>query len=886
MFLLKTLSNIVWGEGSKGMLQVNGTFYDYYKSNWRCLFNNCTATIAHTETGFLNELQVVRVYEEAEQQLDTDSDTEDRYITPITQSIKLRKEIGPLDRIGFSWTSNNTRFLFEFDQEDKMTELFLTSLCQSVWENTHQQSSDQAPSDVVDLVFNGEGEEQSEESEEETSTSAKKEDVEVESLYPSLERLSIGGGQGTPAKAAGHPTSSSPYISPMLKRASPAPTSSAVVSESTAGPSTPLSWTPKTSIGPSTTTTTTTTTPKLTSTGTTPAGTPSMPKSGLPTPSIPQSTTSASTSSSASLPASPGVGMPAPSQPLQTPKKHESGSGMVVPPLPAEQRVFGKEVFATQADLYIFNAATATFHLREVAVDVAINNIKSSKDEIIYKLFVTKDDTVLIAQDIGSEMFMHFDKEHQSVIWVSSHEEQVFTWSLMFPNEESDQGFKDRFSVCLYETNAGESFQKVNQADREWIIGGLRDEVEGMEPDDGVKEFDLMRFEDKDKEEEEEEEESQKTEDSVEEEEEEEEEDEEEGGMSEDESKSKNSALAVGYKYDRSFVVRGSRIGVFEHTPSQRLRYRTTIKNVKTPRGQLFSPKKVMLHNEDDALLLLHPEDRHKIYKMDLHRGDVVEEWTTDERFAVNEILPETKYAQMTPVQTLVGLNRQSYFKLDPRLSGNKQVDTKSFTYGFKTAPKLSCATATESGQLAIGSEKGQIRMFSRNTFARDIRDPLDRKPRAKTTLPGYGDPITGIDVTADGKWILATCKTYLLVVPTSFQGTNGFETPMGKNKPVPRRLQLKPEHIEMMGGNISFTPARFNVGQEEERSIVTSTGPYVIAWNFRKVKQNKLNEYQIKKYDDVIVADQFKYGEDKAVVVAMPNDVTMARRGVVKQLF
>jgi len=87
----------------------------------------------------------------------------------------------------------------------------------------------------------------------------------------------------------------------------------------------------------------------------------------------------------------------------------------------------------------------------------------------------------------------------------------------------------------------------------------------------------------------------------------------------------------------------------------------------------------------------------------------------------------------------------------------------------------------------------------------------------------------------------------------------------MGQQKPIPRRLQLKREHIQEMGGEVSiwilylkgdatnnnnqinFTTARFNVGQEMERSIVTSTGPYVITWNFRKVKQNNLFEYQVK---------------------------------------
>lgn len=54
-----------------------------------------------------------------------------------------------------------------------------------------------------------------------------------------------------------------------------------------------------------------------------------------------------------------------------------------------------------------------------------------------------------------------------------------------------------------------------------------------------------------------------------------------------------NSQLAVGYKFDRSFVVRGERIGVFKHTDDDRLEFSTTIDKVKTPKGKQFAPKKV-----------------------------------------------------------------------------------------------------------------------------------------------------------------------------------------------------------------------------------------------------------------------------------------------------
>jgi hypothetical protein len=40
---------------------------------------------------------------------------------------------------------------------------------------------------------------------------------------------------------------------------------------------------------------------------------------------------------------------------------------------------------------------------------------------------------------------------------------------------------------------------------------------------------------------------------------------------------------------------------------------------------------------------------------------------------------------------------------------------------------------------------------------------------QAKTSIPGLGKPITAVDVTYDGRWILATTDDYLMVVKASF---------------------------------------------------------------------------------------------------------------------
>jgi hypothetical protein len=59
-----------------------------------------------------------------------------------------------------------------------------------------------------------------------------------------------------------------------------------------------------------------------------------------------------------------------------------------------------------------------------------------------------------------------------------------------------------------------------------------------------------------------------------------------------------------------------------------------------------------------------------------------------------------------------------------------------------------------------------------------------------------------------------------------------------------------------------------FNQGEgQEENAIVTSSGQYVIAWDFAKVKKGRLDQYEIKKYEDQVVQDNFKFGDDKEIV-------------------
>lgn len=173
-------------------------------------------------------------------------------------------------------------------------------------------------------------------------------------------------------------------------------------------------------------------------------------------------------------------------------------------------------------------------------------------------------------------------------------------------------------------------------------------------------------------------------------------------------------------------------------------------------------------------------------------------------------------------------------------------------------------------GGFALGNANGEIRLYKQVG------------QNAKTLLPGLGEPIKAIDVSLDGEWLLATCQTYLLIVPTKLEsGRTGFEIPMGKLKPTPKKLSIRPQdRVKFDILDINFTPARFNNGDNiNETSVVSSTGDFLLTWNFNYVKRGILNKYKIKKLPQYAVDNQFQYNHDEKVLVTLPKAIAVETR-------
>lgn len=493
------------------------------------------------------------------------------------------------------------------------------------------------------------------------------------------------------------------------------------------------------------------------------------------------------------------------------------------------------------------------------------------------------------SQTLSREMNLQFSAAQRSLVWVLPAAEvadampaaaatDALCLSLRVADVAAFVHFRDAYAEAEYEASAaaggGDAWADLSAAERSYVVDAVRDDVEmATDDDDDVDADDEQSLGDAGP----------------------------GAAMDVDADAEENNLLAVASTVDRSFVARGSRMGVFRTSDDgeRRLALSTMVEFTKaagagggrTP----FKPSSMMLHQADSSLLVLDESDPTVVHRMDLDRGEVVESWSAGGAAAglaapagrstrsgrayaapaaaaavappITALQRSEKYAHLTGAAGFVGLNDRSVLRMDPR---DPAFVVQSKTYAARSRGVLTAMATTAAGHVAVASSTGDLRLF----------DGIGK--RAKTLLPGLGDPITAVDVTADGRWLLATTATYLLLLDTRVGGEgdggkSAFEKSLGGRKPTPRQLRLHPADVVAEGmGELSFTAARFNMGDGVERSIVTSTGPFVVTWNFRQVKAGRRRAYSIRRYEDKVVADDFAFNDDGKIVVALPNNVSL----------
>ncbi len=245
---------------------------------------------------------------------------------------------------------------------------------------------------------------------------------------------------------------------------------------------------------------------------------------------------------------------------------------------------------------------------------------------------------------------------------------------------------------------------------------------------------------------------------------------------------------------------------------------------------------------------------RDRVFDADLETGTVVSTWALRKDgvdIAMDDLANETRAAQLDGRSTFLGLasNRLVRWDLRDARGAVTQTDLGSpasslsspavATYAggkdYARGARFTCMATSGEGCVAVGSADGQVRLYSERTLT-----------RAATSIPGLGAPVTAIDVTFDGGWVLATTDKYLMLLKTSYtdaksgKATDGFHSRMGGSAPAPRLLRLRPEDAARTG-HAPLAKGKFTWVTEpgrKERWIAASCGSATLLWNFRAVRQ------------------------------------------------
>jgi VID27 N-terminal region/VID27 C-terminal WD40-like domain/VID27 PH-like domain len=322
-------------------------------------------------------------------------------------------------------------------------------------------------------------------------------------------------------------------------------------------------------------------------------------------------------------------------------KGKQGGKGKTTQAPAVAKHPEAKEILTrANAELHLFDFDTGAFIQQDPNVIATVSEVGNWH----YWLQIGNDERDWLGQPVVADLNPVFNFEYLSFIFNHYTDDgSAYSWLLRFKDQKVLEGFQEGLMQALWEQLNETKWVKAKKDDRDYVLEAFEDltmedpeeqpEVEVEEPDD-----DAPRSEHYDSDESADDFETQPKDD---------------GNV--------NSQLAVGYKHDRSFVVRGSKIGVFKHTPNNNLEFSTNISKVETPKGKLFSPKKVMLHAEDQDMILQNSDNPNSLYRMDLEYGKIVDEWKVHDDIPVVSFAPENASHRSSPLLTSTNHGRNSH---------------------------------------------------------------------------------------------------------------------------------------------------------------------------------------------------------------------------------
>eukprot|EP00826_Nyctotherus_ovalis_P036512 TRINITY_DN3244_c0_g1_i10.p1 TRINITY_DN3244_c0_g1~~TRINITY_DN3244_c0_g1_i10.p1 ORF type:complete len:141 (+),score=46.28 TRINITY_DN3244_c0_g1_i10:598-1020(+) len=132
----------------------------------------------------------------------------------------------------------------------------------------------------------------------------------------------------------------------------------------------------------------------------------------------------------------------------------------------------------------------------------------------------------------------------------------------------------------------------------------------------------------------------------------------------------------------RTFVIMGNNVVVYK-TPCEEvmsLEYLASLPVVSSYTGNEYVPQHTILYGSENSMLMVDADkgaNKTSIYRMDLEKGKVVEEYKMDE--TIQSITQVSKNAQLKDENEFLGITDKGIFKFDPRISKSNKCVSKYF---------------------------------------------------------------------------------------------------------------------------------------------------------------------------------------------------------------
>jgi hypothetical protein len=450
---------------------------------------------------------------------------------------------------------------------------------------------------------------------------------------------------------------------------------------------------------------------------------------------------------------------------------------------------------------------------------------KESTGATEYVIVVAEEEEKVLEQPIGVELQLSYSVEGTSVHWQALIEDELETVAFRFSAQAghaakvtplmSMQRFVTVFNQCTYSLCTG--YDSVEEDD-EWYqyLGGVAShEIRNEDASEPTFEFD-------------------------------------ESKMVVAGTGAGNVCAAESLRFDRMLIIKkGNEAASLELQAlpvTERGFNRAGAENITVSTVDGTATDSIL--ENGDLSLLLFGGKKAAVQQVDLARGSVVQEYKPQELDIQTVSYSHHTSADSGSVYTCLGRNVAFNIdvRMDPRRCVVMEDDKMPTDYALSSVKDFTCHATSRNGYLVIGDSGGSIRLY---TGPPGSRKPMGGYfPKAAKTLLETKTPIVDVDVTADGKYIVATTSKFLLFIETKYvdidgKETNGFQSRMGEKKPQPTMLLPSPTQIMQMGGAdaLRFRSAKFDrFPGTEELCVTASCDSFVLTWQLRNILASKEN--------------------------------------------